>query len=202
MAAGRRQESLSSGPNFTPRRSPVVQPAPLLQDVHAAQFLARPVQPHLDRALRDAEPAGDRALGQVLLVAHLQQLALLLAQPVEGGVEVGELDRGKDLLVLLALPLLDRRGRVGPHAGVLAEGLVSDDRRQPLVAAVALAQGRAPTPGAEQSILGYVLGFARIARVAIRQTETDLLRFPPLPAIVVPVDMALWSADQTNLHKW
>jgi hypothetical protein len=78
---------------------------------------------------------------------------------------------------------------------VLAEGLVADDRRQPLVAALGIAQGRAPTPGAEQGILSYVFGFARVARVAIGQTKTDPVRLTPLPAVVVPATMVIWSID-------
>jgi hypothetical protein len=78
---------------------------------------------------------------------------------------------------------------------VLAEGLVADDRRQPLVAAVGVAQGGAPTPGAEQGILSYVFGFARIARVAIGQPQTDPVCLTPLPAVVVPATMLIRSVD-------
>jgi len=78
---------------------------------------------------------------------------------------------------------------------VLAEGLVADDRRQPLVAALGVAQGRASTPSAEQGILSYVLGFARIARVAVGQPETDPVRLTPLPAVVVPATMLIRSVD-------
>jgi hypothetical protein len=84
---------------------------------------------------------------------------------------------------------------------MLAEGLIADDRRQPLVAAIGIAQGRAPTPGPEQGILSYVLGFIPIARVAIRQPQTNPVCLTPLPAIVIPAAMPYRSADKTNLHK-
>jgi hypothetical protein len=78
---------------------------------------------------------------------------------------------------------------------VLAEGLVADDRCQPLVAPVDIAQRRTATPGAEQGILSYVFGFAWIARVAIGKPKTDPVRLTPLPAVVVPATMLIWSVD-------
>src|SRR3954469_15316710 len=169
--------------------------------VELAQLVAGPVQPHLYGSLRDSEPAGDCRLGQILLVAQLQQLAVALAQGRHRRMQVGQLDRGQHLLVFLSLAELDRRRQVRPHPRVLAEGLVADDRRQPLVASVGVAQGRAPTPGSEQGILSYVFGFARIARVAIGQSKTDPLCLTPLPAVVVPVTMLNRSVDATNLHR-
>jgi hypothetical protein len=166
-----------------------------LREIDPPQLVASAVQPHLDRAFGDAEAGSDRPLGEILVVAHLQQLAVLLAEAAEGGTEVGKLDRGEDPRVLLALPLLEGRCQVRPQAGVLAKRLVADDRRQPLVATGGIAQGRAPTPGPEQGVLGYVLRLARIARVAVSEPETDPLRLTPLPAIVVPAAMPLWSSD-------
>jgi len=110
-------------------------------------------------------------------------------------VQIGELDRGENLLILGALVELDRRCRIGPDPRVLPEGLVADDRRQPVVAAAGIAQGRATTPGSEQGILSYVFGLARIARVAIGDSKTDPLCLSPLPVIVVPATMPLWSVD-------
>jgi hypothetical protein len=110
-------------------------------------------------------------------------------------VEVCQLDRREYLLVLGPLAELDRRGRIGAGPRVLAEGLVADDRRQPLVAGGGIAQGRTPTPGPEQGILSYVFRFARIARVAIGDSKTDPVRLTPLPAIVVPAAMPYRSAD-------
>jgi len=78
---------------------------------------------------------------------------------------------------------------------VLAESLVANDRCEPLVATLGVAQGRAPTPGAEQGILSYVFGFARIARVAIGQPKTDPVCLTPLPAVVVPATMLIRSVD-------
>jgi hypothetical protein len=153
------------------------------------------VQAHLHGPFRNPEPAGDRRLGQVLLVFHLQQAAVAVVEQLERGVQVGELDRGQYPLVLGALAELDQGCRIGTDPGVLAKRLVADDRRQPVVAAGRVAQGRAPTPGAKQGILSYVFGLARIARVAIRQSKTDPLCLTPLPAIVVPAAMPYWSAD-------
>ena len=178
-----------------------VQPAALAPAYSSAQLVAGAVQPHLHGPFRDAEPAGDRRLGQVLLVSHLQQPAVAFAEQLQRRVQVGELDRRQHLLVLGALAELDRRCRIGADPGVLAEGLVADDRRQPVVAAGGIAQGRAPTPGPEQGILSYVFGLARIARVAIGQSKTDPLCLTPLPAIVVPAAMPYRSVDRTNLHK-
>jgi hypothetical protein len=110
-------------------------------------------------------------------------------------VEIGQFDGRQHLLVLGSLAELDRRCRIGADPGVLAEGLVADDRRQPLIAAAGIAQGRAPTPGPEQGILSYVFGFARIARVAIGNSKTDPVRLTPLPVIVVPAAMPYRSAD-------
>jgi hypothetical protein len=90
---------------------------------------------------------------------------------------------------------IECRCEVGTDARVLAKGLVADDRRQPLVAAPGIAQGRAPTPGPEQGILSYVLGFAAIVRVAISSPKTDPLCLTPLPAIVVPAAMPCRSID-------
>jgi hypothetical protein len=143
-------------------------------------------------------------VGEVLLVAQVEDLAVALAEALQRRVQVGELDRRQDPLVLGTLEQLDRLGgvgRVGADAGVLAEGLVADDRRQPEVAPLRLAQGRAPTPGPEKGILSYVLGLARIIRVAIGDSKTDPPCLSPLPAVVVPATMPIRSVDSTNLHR-
>ena len=118
------------------------------------------VEADLDRSFRDPEAEGDRRLGQVLGVAHLDDLAVAVAEPVERCVEVGPFDRCQDLLVSSPLVRLDRRDRVGADPGVNAEGLVADDRHQPLLPALGLAQRRLPPPGAKQGFLGDVLRFA------------------------------------------
>jgi hypothetical protein len=141
------------------------------------------VQPHLHGPLGDAEPAGDRRLGEVLVVAQPQQLPVALVEAVERGANVGPLDRVDDAIVVGSLLEIDDGDRVGANAGVLAEGLVADDRRQPLLATGVVAQGRAAAPGAKQGVLRYVLGLTRVARVAIGQTQADAMRFLPLPAI-------------------
>src|SRR5690349_6033684 len=136
------------------------------------------------------------AAGAAAVVVQRSEVqTVALAQQVECGVEVGQFDGGQHPLVLGSLAELDRGCRIGADPGVLAEGLVADDRGQPLVATAGIAQGRPPTPGPEQGILSYVFGFARIARVAIRHSKTDPVRLTPLPAIVVPAAMPYRSAD-------
>jgi hypothetical protein len=103
--------------------------------------VAQAVEADLDRAVGDAEAAGDRLLGQVLFVAQLDQFAIALAEALERRMQVGPLDRGEDLLVLGALPVLGRVDRVGSHPRVVTEGLVADDRAQPLLAPGAVAKG-------------------------------------------------------------
>jgi len=109
--------------------------------------VAQPVQPHLDRTVGKTEAARDRLLGEVLGVAQLDQLALTVVKAADRGVQVGALDRGDDLLVLRPLDALKRRDRIGTNSGVEAEGLVADDRRQPLLAPACFAQRRAAAPG-------------------------------------------------------
>jgi hypothetical protein len=158
-----------------------------------------PVQPHLDRPFRYPQPAGDRLLSEVLVVAEAQQLPVALVEAFEGGVEVGALHGRDDPLVVGALLGLDRRDRIGADAGVLAEGLVADDRRQPLLAAGAIAQRRAPAPGTEERVLGYVLGFARVVRVAIRRAQADAVGLGPLPAIIQTSTLSDRNADWSTL---
>jgi hypothetical protein len=157
------------------------------------------VQPDLDRPFRDAQPAGDRLLGEVLVVAESQQLPVALVEAFERGVEVGALDGRHDPLVVGALVVLDRRDRVGTDAGVLAEGLVADDRREPLLAAGDVAQGRAPAPGPKQSVLGDVLRFARIVRIAIRRAQADAVGLIPLPAVIQTSALSDRNADWSTL---
>jgi hypothetical protein len=108
--------------------------------------VANPVQTHLDGAIGDAEPPRDRLLGQILVIAKLEQLAVARVQPLQRRVQIGTLDGREDPLVLLALPALDRVDRVGANSGVLAERLVADDRRQPLLAPGVVTQRRASSP--------------------------------------------------------
>src|SRR4051794_1650811 len=102
--------------------------------------MAQAMEAHLDRAVGAPEPAGDPLLGQVLFVAQLDQLAVTLAEALERGVQVGALDRRDDLLVLGALPVLGRVDRIRTHPGVVAEGLIANDRAQPLLAPGAVAK--------------------------------------------------------------
>jgi hypothetical protein len=69
--------------------------------------VAHPVQTHLDGAVGDPQPPRDRLLGQVLVVAQLDQLTVAIIEPFERRMQVGALDRGDDLLVLGALAALD-----------------------------------------------------------------------------------------------
>jgi hypothetical protein len=144
------------------------------------------VQADLDGPLGDAEPDRDRRLRQVLAIAQRQQLAVAPVQPQQGGLDVGPLDRVEDAVVLGPLEVFDRLAQVRPQPCAGAEGLVADDRRQPLVAPFGVAQGGAPAPGPQQGILGDVLGFAAIAGVAVGGPQADSLRLAPLPTVVVP----------------
>jgi hypothetical protein len=157
------------------------------------------MQLHFDRPLGDPEAGGDRGLGQVLLVAQGEQRALALGEACECRAEVGALDRRDDQFVVPRLELFDFVCRVGAGSRVVAEGLVADDRRQPLLAAAGIAQGRAATPGAEQGLLRDVLRLARVARVAVGQSQTDSLCLTPLPAIVTFVRMVPLRVDLANL---
>lgn len=147
------------------------------------------MQANLNRSFGYLQKPRDRRLRQILAVAQHQQLAIALVEGCQRGVQVGSLDRGDDALVVGALESLGRGDRLGANAGTLAEGLVADDRRQPLVATLAFAQGRLAAPGAEQSILGDVLRLARIAGVAIGDPKANPVRFPPLPAIAGIADV-------------
>jgi len=116
-------------------------------------------------------------------------------------VEIGALDRGDDALIVGPFEGLDRGDRLGADAGTVAESLVADDRRQPLVAAVALSQSRLSAPSAKQGVLGDVLSLARIIGVAIRDPETDSVRFPPLPAVAGVTALGCWSVDFSKVLK-
>jgi hypothetical protein len=153
------------------------------------------VQSHLNRSLRYLQHLGDRGLRHVLSIAKHQQLAVALVEALAGGVEVGALDGGDHPLVVGTLLRLDRGDRLGADAGALAEGLVADDRRQPLVAALVLAQGRLAAPGAEQGVLGDVLGLARVAGVAIGDPKANPVCFPPLPTVAGTTAIGWWSVD-------
>jgi len=153
------------------------------------------VQSHLNRSFGYLQQLSDRGLRQVLAVAQHQQLAIALVEALESGMEVGALDGGDNLLVVGALLRFDRGDRLGTNAGTLAEGLVADDRRQPLVAALALAQSRFAAPGPEQGFLGDVLGLARVAGVAIGDPKADPVCFPPLPTIAKITAIGWWSVD-------
>jgi len=98
-------------------------------------------------------------------------------------MQIGALDGRDELLVLDAFLRLDLGHRVGARAGVLPEGLVADDRGQPLLAAARIAQRRATSPRSQQRILGDVLRFAGIARVAVGEADAEPLRLLPLPAV-------------------
>jgi hypothetical protein len=148
--------------------------------------VAQPVQAHLDRAVRQAKAPGDRLLRQVLGVAQVQQLAVGLVEARDRGMEVGPLDGRDDLLVLGALRRLDLGDGIRTPASVLAEGLVADDRRQPLLATTRVAQRRASSPSPQQRVLSDVLGFSRVARVAEGEANAEPLRLVPVPAVVGP----------------
>jgi hypothetical protein len=126
------------------------------------------VQSNLNRSLGYLQQLGDRRLRHVLAIAQLQQCAIALVEPLEGGVKIGALNRGD---------------RLRADTGTVAKGLVANDRRQPFVATFALAQSRLSAPGTEQGVLCDVLGFARVAGVAIGNPKADPVCFPPLPAV-------------------
>lgn len=168
-------------------------------DVGAAQLQPRPVQLNFDRALRDPQPGGDRGLGQILLVAQREQRPLALGEVLQRRPQIGPLGRGDDQFLLPGLELFDFVCRVGARPRVVAEGLVADDRRQPLLAAAGVAQGRSTTPGAEQGLLRDVLRLARVARVTVGQPQTNSLCLTPLPAIVTFVRMVPLRVDVANL---
>jgi hypothetical protein len=153
------------------------------------------VQSHLNRSFGYLQELGDRGLRQILSVAQHQQLAIALVEALESGVEIGALDSGDDLFVVGALLRFDRGDRLGADAGSLAKSLIANDRRQPLVAALALAQSRFAAPGPEQGILGDVLGLARAAGVAIGDSKADPMCFPPLPTIAGITAISWWSVD-------
>lgn len=143
------------------------------------------MQAHLDGAVGQPESPRDRLLGEILVVAEVQKLAVAIVKAFERGVEVGPLHRGNQPLVLGALFFLDLGDGVRPHARVKAEGLVANDRPQPLFAAAGIAQGGAAPPGPQEGFLGDVLGLAGIARVTVRQAYTETVRLLPVPAVVV-----------------
>jgi len=172
---------------------------PSLGDVGAAQLQPRPVQLDFDRPLGNPQPGGDRGLGQILLVAQRKQRSLALGEVLQRRPQVGPLDRGDDQLLATRLDLFDLVCRIGARPRVVTEGLVADDRRQPLLAAAGIAQGRASTPGAEQGLLRDVLRLARVARVAVGQPQTNSLCLTPLPAIVTFVRMVPLRVDVANL---
>jgi hypothetical protein len=153
------------------------------------------VQANLNRSFGYLQQLSDRGLRHVLSVAQHQQRSIALVEALESGMEVGALDGGNDLLVVGALLRFDRGDRLGTNAGTLTEGLVADDRRQPLVAALVLAQGRFTAPGTEQGVLGDVLGLARVAGVAIGDPKADPVCFPPLPTIAGIMAIGWWSVD-------
>src|ERR1700710_921938 len=103
------------------------------------------------------------------------------------------------MLLVPRLDLFDLICRVVSRPRVMPEGLVADDRRQPLLAAAGIAQGGATTPGAEQGLLRDVLRLARVARVAIGQPHADPLCLTPLPAIVTFVALVPLRVDAANL---
>ena len=125
------------------------------------------MQAHLNRAVGDPKPAGDRLLGQVLVVAELDQLAVPLAEALERSLQLGALDRGDDPLVFDPFARLNRGDRVRANPRMLPKGLVADDRRQPVVAAGVVTQRRATAPGSQQCVLSYVLSLARVVGIAI-----------------------------------
>jgi hypothetical protein len=157
------------------------------------------VQLDFDRALRDPEPGGDRGLGQILLVAQREQRPLALREPLQRRLQVGPFGGDEDQFLLARLDLFDLVCRIGARARVMAEGLVADDRRQPLLAAAGVAQGGATTPGAEQGLLRDVLRLARVARVTVGQPQTNSLCLTPLPAIVTFVPVVPLRVDVANL---
>src|ERR1700710_2492354 len=99
------------------------------------------------------------------------------------------------MLLVPRLDLFDLICRVVSRPRVMPEGLIADDRRQPLLAAARIAQGRTTTPGAEQGLLRDVLRLARVARVTVSQPQTNPLCLTPLPAIVTFVRMVPLRVD-------
>jgi hypothetical protein len=141
------------------------------------------VQSNLNRSLRYREQPGDCSLRQVPAIAQRQELSIASVEPAERGVKIGSLDGGQHPLVVSPLEGFDGGNRLGAHARALPEGLVADDRRQPFGAPVGVTQSAAATPGPKQSVLGYVLCLAWVARIAIGHTQADPVRFAPLPSV-------------------
>ena len=159
------------------------------------------MQSHLNRSFGYLQQPGNRGLRHVFSITEHQQLAIAVVEALESRMEVGALDRGHDLFVIGALLRLNRGNRLGPNSGALAERLVADDRRQPLVAAFALAQSRFAAPGPEQGVLGDVLGFARVAGVAIGDPKANPVCFPPLPTIAGITAISWWNVDFSKVLR-
>ena len=158
------------------------------------------MQANLDGPVGDAETAGDRRLGQVLVVAQADQLPVTLVERLQRGVQVGPFDRRQHPLVVDALIALERVEQGGSLAAVLAEGLVADDRRQPRLAAIGIAQGRAALPGPQNGVVGDVLGLDPALRIAICESHANPANLVPVPAItrLAPLDTPVIKT--VNLH--
>ena len=77
---------------------------------------------------RDAEAAGDRLLGQVLVVAQPHQLPVTLVQARQRRVQVGAFDRGQDPIVVTCRRRRRSCRSAPAFCGELAQCLVADDR--------------------------------------------------------------------------
>jgi len=175
QAAARRLDII--GPGVAPVRivilSPGVAPTPVPPAVAAGPWAVQVGSfGEPDRATRHAERL--RSAGFTVYL-----------EPYDGltRVKIGPLDRGNDPLVLLTLPAIDLIDRVGPHPRVMAEGLVADDRAEPLLATSAVTEGGAATPSTEQRVLGDVLRLVGIAGVVIGHAQAETVRLIPLPTV-------------------
>ena len=177
--------SPTSGPRPRPRRCGGSAARPVTEARTPRRSLSRArCRRTFDGPFGDAEPARDRRSGS----GPRRSAARAAGGRVRSGVLSAACRSARSTVATTcsssAPPCVSSCvDRVGTDAGVLAKGLVADDRRQPLVAPRRLAQRRASAPGAKQGVLGYVLRLARILGVPISHAQTDPVCLTPLPAI-------------------
>lgn len=141
------------------------------------------MQSNLNRSFRYRKQAGNRRLRQIFAVAQHEELPVTGVQAAQSGLEIGSFDHVHRPVVVDRVESLHGGDRLRPNAGVVAKGLVADDRGQPLPAAADIAESSATPPGTQQCVLGYVLRLAWIARVAVGHSQAYLVRFAPLPSV-------------------
>jgi hypothetical protein len=122
------------------------------------ELSASPMQPDLNRSLRDVQALSDRCLGQIFAVAEADQHLFALVKTSEFAIESGATCRRRDLIVLVCNFLVDGGGGDWTRTSGGPRGLIADDVRQPAVEALGLTQAGARAPGAKQRLLGDVLG--------------------------------------------